>query len=309
MSLIKKAAELDIPSTIRMMIYGAAGAGKTTLALSAPKPLLLDFDGGVKRVNKSHLTDIDTVQVTDWKDIQALMDEDLSSYKTIVVDTVGKMMDFIISYKCGSRQPQIRDWQGINQEFTWFTRSLANLGQNVVFVAHRDTRKDGDDVVFIPSLRDKSYNAIVADLDLLGYVEMKNINGVQTRTITFDPTTRNDGKNTCNLPSVIEIPINVDKSGNAVGENDFIQKSIIKPYSNMLAQKKADVEAYNKLIKEIKDSIEEISDAESATAFVENMKSIKHIGSSKLKALQMLTEKANSLNLHWDKEAKSYVAD
>ena len=43
MSLIKKSNELVIPSTVKMMIYGQAGMGKTTVALSAPKPLLLDF--------------------------------------------------------------------------------------------------------------------------------------------------------------------------------------------------------------------------------------------------------------------------
>lgn len=37
------------------MIYGQAGMGKSTVALSAPKPLLLDFDNGVKRMNMAHL--------------------------------------------------------------------------------------------------------------------------------------------------------------------------------------------------------------------------------------------------------------
>ena len=51
MSLIKKSNELVIPTTVKMMIYGQAGMGKSTVALSAPKPLLLDFDNGVKRMN------------------------------------------------------------------------------------------------------------------------------------------------------------------------------------------------------------------------------------------------------------------
>ena len=55
MGLIKKANELEIPTIVKMMIYGQAGMGKSTLALSAPKPLLLDFDNGVKRVNMDRL--------------------------------------------------------------------------------------------------------------------------------------------------------------------------------------------------------------------------------------------------------------
>ena len=212
MSLIKKSNELVIPSTVKMMIYGQAGMGKTTVALSAPKPLLLDFDNGVKRVNMAHLDGIDIVQVSSWQDVQQVLQEDLSAYQTIVVDTIGKMMDFIISYKCGTRQPQIKDWGGINAEFSWMTRTLSSLNKNVVFVAHRDTRKEGDDTVFIPALREKSYNSIVTELDLLGYLEMRNENGVQKRTITFDPTSRNDGKNTCNLPGLMQVPTILDKN-------------------------------------------------------------------------------------------------
>ena len=39
MSLIKKPNELDVQTKIKALIYGQAGMGKTTLALSAPKPL------------------------------------------------------------------------------------------------------------------------------------------------------------------------------------------------------------------------------------------------------------------------------
>ena len=145
MSLIKKSNELVIPTTVKMMIYGQAGMGKSTVALSAPKPLLLDFDNGVKRMNMAHLENIDTVQVTSWSDVQQVLQEDLSAYQTIVVDTIGKMMDFIITHKCGTRQPSIRDWSGINAEFSWMTRTLSGLNKHIIFVAHRDTRKEGDD--------------------------------------------------------------------------------------------------------------------------------------------------------------------
>ena len=105
MALIKKSTELVIPATVKMMIYGQAGMGKTTLALSAPKPLLLDFDNGVKRVNMAHLENIDTVQVESWSEIQTLLQQqqaELSPYLTIVVDTIGKMMDYIITHCCGT---------------------------------------------------------------------------------------------------------------------------------------------------------------------------------------------------------------
>ena len=306
MALIKKAAELTIPNTVKMIIYGQAGMGKTTFALSAPKPLLLDFDNGVKRVNSDHLNGVDIVQVTSWQDVQALFNEDLSAYETIVVDTIGKMMDYIISFKCGSRQPQVREWSGINQEFNWFTRSLSMLNKNIVFVAHRDTRKEGDDTVFVPALREKSYNQIVTDVDLLGYMEMRLVNGKIQRTITFDPTARNDGKNTCNLPSIMEIPTIIDKNGKITGANDFITKNILQPYHAMLQNKQKARAEYDSKINDINDLLETVTDADSANNFVEVLGKIKQVGNSLQYARQQFFAKVAELGLTYNKDSKSY---
>lgn len=306
MGLIKKATELEMPTTIKMMVYGQAGMGKTTFALSAEKPLLLDFDNGVKRVNMSHLDGVDIVQITSWQDVKMVLQENLSDYRTIVVDTIGKMMDFIITFKCGLKQPRVQDWGGINAEFTWFTRALGALGKHIIFVAHRDTRKEGDDTVFVPALREKSYNSIVTELDLLGYLEMKAENGRQVRTITFDPTSRNDGKNTCNLDSVMYLPTIVDGNGNATGKNDFIAEKIVKPYVGMLKQKRADIEQYNAVVDEIRDAVDFVCDADTANQFVASINNYNHVGSSLEVARKLLREKVQSLGLVYNKENKSY---
>lgn len=307
MSLIKKSNELVLPSTVKMMIYGQAGMGKTTVALSAPKPLLLDFDNGVKRVNMAHLDGVDIVQVSSWQDVQQVLQEDLSAYQTIVVDTIGKMMDFIITYKCGTRQPQIRDWGGINAEFSWLTRTLSSLNKNVVFVAHRDTRKESDDTVFIPALREKSYNSIVTELDLLGYLEMKNENGVQKRTITFDPTSRNDGKNTCNLPGLMNVPTILDRNGNPTAKNDFITRLVIAPYLGMIQKKRDESAKYDKVMAEIRENIELITDAQSANDFAGRINAFAHVGSSLDKARFLFSQKVKDLGLVYDKESKTYA--
>lgn len=72
---------------------------------------------------------------------------------------------------------------------------------------------------------------------------MQNVNRKVKRTITFDPTNRNDGKNTCYMPTVMDIPTILDrKTGKAIAKNDFIQSCVrITPYMNMLAIKQKSV--------------------------------------------------------------------
>lgn len=310
MGLIKTAKELAIPSTVKMMIYGQAGMGKTTVALSASKPLLLDFDNGVKRVNLAHLENVAIVQVDNWKEIQQLLQQDqadLAPFQTIVVDTIGKMMDYIITYCCGTRQPQIKDWGRINQEFTWFTRALSSLNKHIVFVAHRDSRKEGDETVFIPSLREKSYNSIVTELDLLGYLEMKSERGVQSRTITFDPTSRNDGKNTCNLPSVMQVPTILNSKAEPTAPNTFIMEKVINPYLSMLEVKAEERRKYDELIDTISEDINNITDARSANDFASRIKEYSHVGSSMAKARSLFGAKVKELGLVYDTDNKTYT--
>lgn len=309
MSLIKKSNELQIQKTVSMMVYGQAGMGKTTLALSAPKPLLLDFDNGVKRVNENHLNDsIGIVQVSCWQDVLNVLEEDLSDYQTIVVDTVGKMMDFIISFRCGQKQPKVQDWTSINTDFKNFVDRLKSLGKHIIFVAHRDTRKGAkDDTVYIPALREKNYNSIVTELDLLGYLEMKNENGYVNRSITFDPTDVNDGKNTCMLPGVMYLQTILDKNGKPTKPNDFIEKQIIAKYMMMIGSKQAKVDEYNKALEEITQSVSDITDAQGANHFLQHIGEYTGFGNSLImKARDIFGKKVQSLGLKYNKESKQY---
>ena len=308
MSLIRKSTDLALPNAIKMMIYAQAGTGKTTLSLSAPKPLLLDFDGGVNRINLAHLEGIDIVQVTEWAEIKQLLSSphELAPYMSIVVDTVGKLLDFIITYKCGQRQPRVQDWSGINAEFLWFSKQLAALNKHIIFIAHRDTRKEGDRTVFIPLLREKTYNTIVTDLDLLGYLEMVSDKGVQKRILTFDPTDRSEGKNTCNMPAALTVPTIVDKQGRPTSANDFIQREILSRYNNMLSQKHELQKAYKEVVDDLHTRIQGISNAKEANEFTKYIGTVKHVGSSKDEGRRMFAAKVSELGLTFDPEKKVY---
>jgi len=300
MTLIRKPYELKVQTRIKAMLYGQAGTGKTTTALSAPKPLLLDFDGGVHRVNYGHQSP--TVQINSWEEANEVLTEDLSEFESVIVDTIGKMMDYIINYVCNGGIPQIKDWNRINQEFASFVRRINSMDKNVIIVAHRDVRKEGDDNVFVPALREKSYTAIVSELDLLGYVEMKGTE----RTITFNPTSRNDGKNTCNLPSLIKLPNVVDQKTKAALKNDFLQKQIIDPYVANLQFRLEEAKRYEGIIQLLRDDIELITDALSAKDFSDRIEGYEHVGNSKQFAKQLFVNKLKELNLKYNSNTKEY---
>ena len=307
MTLIRKPYELDVQTKIKALIYGQAGMGKTTLALSAPSPLLLDFDGGVHRVNYGH--QVPTVQITRWEDCEDVMKENLSDYSTLVIDTGGKMLDFMAEYiirknpKLGKSNGALT-LQGFGERkgmFRQFCKQAMLMDKHLVFVAHRDTQKNGEDIRYVPMFGGSSYDDLVTDLDLVGYLEAVG----KKRTLTFDPSDRNDGKNTCNLPSVMELPVVVDKDGNAA-VNNFLQTAVINPYIANLEHRKVEAEKYARVVQEIREAIELITDAKSANEFVGKIDKYEHVGSSKAMAATILSQKAKALGLKFEKN-KGYV--
>jgi len=232
MSLIKKSFELSVQTKIKALVYGQAGTGKTTLAISTPKPLLFDFDGGVHRVNFAHLANVDTVQIESYQNfLDVLADEDLSNYETLVIDTGGKCLDYMAEYII-KRNPKMGKANGTltlqgygerKAEFSALCKRIALMGKHILFVAHRETKQDGDDMRYVPLFGGSNYDSLVTELDLVGYLEADG----RKRVITFDPTSRNDGKNTCNLPAKVEIPIIVDAEGHPTGANNFFTESMV----------------------------------------------------------------------------------
>jgi hypothetical protein len=183
--------------------------------------------------------------------------------------------------------------------FRQFCRQALILNKHLIFVAHRDTQKINEDYRYVPLFGGSSYDDLVTDLDLVGYLEAVG----KKRVITFDPSDRNDGKNTCNLPVVIDLPIVVDAAGAGLA-NTFLTDHVIKPYLANLEARKQNSAKYDAVIKEIKDSIDLITDEVSANDFIDRIDAFDHTGNSKAASGKLLGEKAKSLGLKLNKEKK-----
>lgn len=307
MSLFKNPAELEVTSTIKALIYGQPGLGKSTLGLSTPNPVLLDFDGGVKRINGAFR--VPTLQVKSWDEVIEAMKEDLSPFKTIVIDTAGKMLDFMTAFiikndsKMAMRDGSL-SLKGYGVRKTMFINFLSQcsmLNKHIIFVAHEREEKDGETRIVRPEIGGSSAGDLIKELDLVGYMQAIG----NERTISFSPTEKFYAKNTCNLPQSMKIPVIIDAKGQITGQNNFLSK-VFDSYDEYLAQQAQVAEDYTGLIEVIGASVDMIEDAESANEIMEKVLELSHIWDSKLKASHMVAKKCESLNLKFNKATKSY---
>nr|MBQ4455844.1 AAA family ATPase [Clostridia bacterium] len=112
-----------------MILYGSPGIGKTTLALSAPDPVLIDFDRSMSRVRSQHRKPAIFCQT--YEDVlKDLGSPDMQKFQTVVVDTGGSFITFLQDWAMRDNPAQNRQKNGaislkgfgaVKQEFIRFT--------------------------------------------------------------------------------------------------------------------------------------------------------------------------------------------
>lgn len=313
MSLFKSPSELKVSHTIKALIYGEPGKGKTTLALSAPTPLLLDFDGGVQRVNGAF--QCPTLQVENWAQVNDALkeiEEGNVPCETIVIDTAGKMLDYMGAaiIKENSRYGKadgsltLQGYGVRKSMFVNFLKRVSIMGKNVVFVAHMREDKDGDTRLIRPEIGGSSAGDLIKELDLVGFLSAIG----KDRTVFWSGDERFYAKNTCNLPAAHKVPNIVDESGNVTGENNFLSL-VFAQYEANLKNTAMTRKRYDSLLESFGRGIDAVTDVDSANdvyAKIEGYKS--HVWDSKVRTERMLLDKAASVGLKFNHIDNCYEA-
>lgn len=189
---------------INLCIYGAPGLGKTSLAFTAERPLLLDFDNGAHRAANRK----DTVRVQTWGEVADLTADDLAPYSTVIVDTAGRALDALTA-DIIRRNPKMGrggalSLQGYGQlkvEFVAWLKLINSFGKDVVLIAHMDEQRNGDEIIERLDVQGGSKNEIYKAADAMGRLTIRE----GKRLLNFSPTDAAFGKNPGQLEPM-EIP-------------------------------------------------------------------------------------------------------
>lgn len=284
-------------NSVKILIYGQPGVRKTSYSFTAPKPLLIDFDGGIRRVRPEHRGQY--ITVSKWEDVANITREDIEEFDSIILDTIGKALDFLAEYiirkdaKMGTAKGglSLRGYGALKNEWGAFLGKIATWGKHLVMVAHDKEAKNGDDTIIRPDITGSSLGIVVRDSDLVGYVQSFN----NQSTISFTPSDAYYGKNTCGFPDraiLTDLPLTTAFEQYEVKVNEGI-KNLGK---------------YNEQLDWIEKGLSNVNDCEELNEFTELCKETEFVLDGKLQAGLMIKAKADSLNCVIDKKTKQYAA-
>ena len=311
--MIKQPNELTFnDKKFSMILYGSPGVGKTTLALSAPNPILIDFDRGVSRVKSYHrkLTIVCSTYEEVLHDIES---PEVKDCETIIIDTGGSFVSFLqawamkinpaVNCQKDGKTISIKGFGAVKLEFQRFTNYVRDtLNKNVIYVFHSDEQKDKDGN---PQQRllceGAAKNIVWQPCDFGGFVQMIG----NSRVISFTPTQEFFAKGCYGIEGQFTVP-----TVGPADRNDFLTTLFEKARANIAAEAEAFApvkDQYDKVMEEAKAIIDAIKTAEDATAAVESIPKLEHALTSKKEASALLAAKAAELGFTFDKKEKKYV--
>lgn len=306
--MILKPEEMDFSNhKIAMIIAGVAGIGKTTLALSAPKPLLVDLDNGVSRVEAKHR--VDTMKVSNFNELKnELKNEDLSDYETIVLDTGGKLFELMkpsiikenAKYGKADGTLSLQGYGIAKKKYGEFVNFVKGLGKNLIIVFHA-TEVTIDPVEQFTGLRIRiegsTKDEIWDEMDLGAFIEMKG----NKRTIGFSNCDRYYAKGTHGIHGIYEVP-NLD---NPNQKNTFLS-DLFKKINDDLAKEAIQAKEYKAVMNEFTPLINNAKTADDLTKVLAKLSQTKHVSTSKDELRFALMAKSKELNCVYDKDTGTF---
>ena len=304
--MIQKASEQKYENEkLCMIIYGLPGVGKTTLAASAPKPIVIDCDRGMKRVNPEYRCDISNV--SSYKDLLEDVKNLGNEYETIIIDTGGSLIELMKEWAMDTEPTATKKNGGfsitgygfVKSEFLRLSAELRKK-YNTIFIFHAAKEKQEEEFFYDLIVEGAAKTLVWQPADLGAYFFIQN----GKRYMGFTPTANYSAKSAYGISGIVEVP---ELSG---GEpNVFLSKLFEKVRANIKSETEAIAPkhtAYESAMSCGRELVAAINHAADVEPCLEAISNIEHALSSEKEIKALVKERLKELGITYNKEKKLY---
>ena len=206
---VKRTGASDYGRYIKLLVVGAPGSGKTTLASCFPNPLIAAAEPGLMSVADRDVPYVDVYDEATLLELKTVLKQSAEVREktfgfpvdTLVIDTFDEVQRILIRErlrKTGNTAMQMQDWGVLLEKQQSMVTGLRNLPMHVVITSHIKTLSDDESGSkwFGPSLQGGFGDQIAEYVDISGVMIEKSENitdatGVHTVTNRYLRTAKN----------------------------------------------------------------------------------------------------------------------
>jgi len=140
---------------IKILVYGHAGAGKTTLATTMPKPVIISAEGGLLSIKESNIPYIEVSSMEDLKEAYSwLTSPEGQVFDSVILDSLSEIGEVVLIHEKSINKDGRAAYGEMAAQMTALIRAFRDLpGKNVLMTAKVEkTADESGRLLYAPSM-------------------------------------------------------------------------------------------------------------------------------------------------------------
>lgn len=152
---IKRTNEIKT-NGLKILVYGMAGAGKTTLCATLPQPIVLSAEGGLLSLQNEDLPYVEIKSMADLMEVYewATTSAEAKDYKSIALDSISEIAEVCLNYEKKQTKDPRQAYGAMQEQMADIIRGFRDIPErNVYFSAKCEKSQDQEGrILYSPSM-------------------------------------------------------------------------------------------------------------------------------------------------------------
>jgi hypothetical protein len=151
---IKNTNKISANDGIKAVVYGPSGVGKTRLAVTATRPLVLSAEEGLLSLRKES---VPYIEIANYKDLTDAVNWFLKSAEakknvdTLFLDSMSEIAELVLAYELSNTKDPRKAYGNMQQQMYQIMRLFRGIdGKNIVLICKQIFQTDGVNQKAVP---------------------------------------------------------------------------------------------------------------------------------------------------------------
>ncbi|CAB5187319.1 phage_P_loop, phage nucleotide-binding protein [uncultured Caudovirales phage] len=141
---------------VKMLVYGQAGAGKTSLIPTLPSPVILSAEGGLLSIAGHDLPFIEIADLATLQEAYAWLtgSDEAKQFKSVALDSISEIAEVVLNAEKKATKDPRAAYGAMQEQVTDIVRAFRDLpGRHVLFTAKVEKATDEQGrILYAPSM-------------------------------------------------------------------------------------------------------------------------------------------------------------
>ena len=141
---------------VKVLVYGQAGAGKTSLIKSLPSPIVLSAEGGLLSIQDADLSFIEIASMEDLREAYEWLtsSDDAKAYQSVALDSISEIAEVCLNHEKKVNKDPRAAYGAMQEQMADIIRAFRDLpGRHVYMSAKLEkTQDEMGRVLYAPSM-------------------------------------------------------------------------------------------------------------------------------------------------------------